>query len=316
MPPKTLPQKALPTPATAPEAAPPPARSSNRSPLASRTLNVAQAPARHFTALYYGETKGGKTHMISTYPGPILVLAVGKEHGSYPTLRASGRDDIHLLDLVQVDGHPDPAVYGENAVSMEEFLDEADSMIRDLKIKTLACDTFSVYLEMWANWATDYGAEKGDFDTWRRRLAHAMEILDAFHRLPCNIIWTTHVDALTDGEDIVTLRPALPGKIHDQFLRCCNVVAFLDSATVYEEAAAADAAPGAPPNAPRPKTLQRQPDSKTVYRMWLHSPKGRKPELEVGTHFNELLPAPVYPPSYAVFKKRLIDEAPRPVILG
>jgi len=257
--------------------------------------DVSKDPPRPITCLIYGETKVGKTHFLSTFPGPILVLGVAAERGADPTLRASKREDIRVIDLVGPQGHPE----GENQASMEEILDEAPELVAEGEFKTVAVDTASLYAQSCTNQYTDYGASKMDFDKWRELSQHFMNIRDAFNSLPVHFVWTAHVKAERNDEAIVTLRADLPGSSYGNIAKACNIIAYLDK--VQKEVEADDG-------------KKRAAGFKTIHRMWVKCPPSADPVFSVGTHFDEVFTKECYPPSFATFEELLVRRQEIPLI--
>mgnify|MGYP001572363247 CR=1 FL=1 len=260
-----------------------------------RLRDVAKDPARPITCLIYGETKVGKTHFISTFPGPILVLAIAAERGSDPTLRAAGRDDIRVIDIVGPEGHPT----GENQASMAEILDEAPGLVEEGGFKTVALDTATLYAQRCVSQYSNYGQQALGFEGWGKLAQHFMNIRDTFHSLPTHFIWTAHVKAERDEEAIVTLRADLPGSSYGNIAKGCNIIGYLDR--TQKEILVGEG-----------KTQRK--DFKTIHRLWVKCPPTADPAFSVGTHFDEVFVKSVYNPSFTTLKKYLVDEQKVPLI--
>jgi len=253
--------------------------------------NVDQTPAGPITALFYGHTKHGKTHILSTFPGPMLVLAVGPERSSRPTLKASGRTDIDILNVVSVDGSP----AGANNVSMQQLLDNAEGLQLDRGYKTWALDTSSQYFHMFISEKRDYGNRRATFDVWDKFYEHLKNMRNRFHNLGTHFVWTCHVRYERDGESISRMVPDIPGqKTLQMLLGSCNVVGFLDLKETEVKTGEGETA-----------TTERQ----DVHRLWLKCPYNWiGTPFEAGTHFKAQLAAPCYKPSFETLASRLNPE--------
>lgn len=250
-----------------------------------RIQNVDKTPAGPVTALFYGYTKQGKTHMLSTFPGPILVMSVGPERASRPTLKASQRDDIDIINVVCVDGNP----AGDNNVSMQQMIDQAEEIQMARNYRTWALDTGSQYFHMFISEKKDYGNRQATFAVWDQFYEHLKNMRNRFHNLGTHFVWTCHVRTERDGENISRMVPDIPGqKTLQMLLGSCNIVSFLDRIEVAESAGE-----------------DEPPTRKDVYRMHVRCPFNAAMPFEAGTHFQEQLTLPCYNPDFNTLIKYL-----------
>ena len=252
--------------------------------------NVGSTPAGPITALFYAYTKHGKSHMLSTFPGPMLVMSVGPERASRPTLKSSGRDDIDIINIVSVDGHPQ----GENCASMQEMLDNAEAIQAARQYKTWGIDTSSQYFHLFISEKKDYGNRQATFAVWDQFYEHLKNMRNRFHNLGTHFVWTCHVRNERDGDNISRMVPDIPGqKTMQMLLGSCNLVGFLDviELAVPVEVGSEDVV------------------RKDVHRLWFKCPYDWVgTPFEAGTHFKEQLAQPCYNPDFNTLVKYLNAE--------
>ena len=256
--------------------------------------NVESTPAGPMTALFYGHTKHGKTHILSTFPGPMLVMSVGPERSSRPTLKATGRDDIDIINIVSVDGNP----AGENNVSMQNMIDRAEEIQIARGYKTWALDTSSQYFHLFISEKREYGNRRATFDVWDKFYEHLKNMRNRFHNLGTHFVWTCHVRYERDGESISRMVPDIPGqKTLQMLLGSCNIVGYLD---VTER----EIKIGEGEN----QSTKRE----DVYWLRLKCPYDwMGTPFEAGSHFKDRLKKPAYAPNFKTLVKYLnTDDGP------
>ncbi len=261
-----------------------------------RVKNVLTDDAEPVTACFFGSTKVGKTHMIGTFPGPILVLSTGWERGSAPTLRAFGRDDIHILKLV---GHaiPPGRKLRENEVVMEELLEQLPDLVEDLKVRTVAFDTYTMYLQMYKSELTQFGELSSNFDTFTALYQGTLNMLQTVANLNVHFIITAHEK---HDEDLNKIVPDIIGQSASAVMKASNIIArmFRIEEAVHDEKG------------------EETKEVKQKYGMALKSPPNALPALEVGTHFDDKFVRAFYPATFKVFQKYLIEDPDVALIMG
>lgn len=254
--------------------------------LLKRCKNVVTDDAAPVTMCAFGTTKVGKTHIIGTAPGPILVFETGWERGSSPTLRATGRDDIHILRLI---GHslPHGRKLKDNEVVMEEVLEQIADLVADLNIRTVAFDTYTMYLQMYKSELTQFGEISSNYDTFTMLYQGTLNLLQIVANLDVHLIITAHEK---HDEDLGKVTPDLIGKSGEAILKASNIIArcFRKEKNVYDDDGKATG------------------EIEQKYGMALKSPPDSLAALEVGTHFDAQFKRAFYPNTFKVFEKYLV----------
>lgn len=263
----------------------------------SRVRNVANSEAEPITACYYGDTKTGKTRIITTYPGPILVIAVGWERGSNPTLRDSGRDDIFVLRLI---GHDVPPGYllKDDETTMAELLETLPSLIDEMGIKTVAVDTYSMYLQMYKSELTKFGDLKSSYDVFTMLYEGTLNFIQVVANTKVHLIFTAHEDPGDNEKLGGRIGPRLIGQSVDAIMKASNVIS-----RTFKLVSDSD---------------DEEDKSKGIlvekYGMYLKTPPGAN--FVSGTHFDKHFKRAAYPASFEVFRKLLIEKPDKPLIRG
>lgn len=265
--------------------------------LLSRVRNVRKSNARPITACIYGKAKHGKTRVIGTFPGPILVLSVGYERGSEPTLRAMKRDDIHILRLVGHTRGPKMELV-DDMVVMDEVIDQLPDLIRKLNLKTVAVDTLSLYLDLYKSELTRYGLGSSNFDVFNALYQGTLNLLQTAANEMVHIVLTAHEDDSTEGRLSREIRPLLIGKSREAVMKSANIIARVKKTT--EEVEGGKGKSGGVAH---------------KYRMFVSCPEDEDPGFVAGTHFDEHFTRLSYPPTFETFRKILVENQEVPLIM-
>lgn len=263
----------------------------------SRVRNVSNSEPEPITACYYGDTKTGKTKIITTYPGPILVIAVGWERGSNPTLRDSGRDDIFVLKLIGHDVSPG-YILKDDETTMVELLETLPSLIEEMSIKTVAVDTYSMYLQMYKSELTLFGNLKSSYDVFTMLYEGTLNFIQVVANTKVHLIMTAHEDPGDNEKLGGKIGPRLIGQSVDAILKASNIIS--RTFKVVSES-------------------ENEDDKKKgilveKYGMYLKTPPGAN--FVSGTHFDMHFKRAAYPASFQVFRKLLIEKPDKPLIRG
>ena len=265
--------------------------------LLSRVRNVSSSEPEPITACYYGDTKTGKTKIITTYPGPILVIAVGWERGSNPTLRDSGRDDIYVLRLI---GHDVPPgnVLKDDETTMVELLETLPSLIEEMGIKTVAIDTYSMYLQMYKSELTKFGELKSTYDAFTMLYEGTLNFIQVVANTKVHLIFTAHEDPGDNERLNGRIGPRLVGQSVDAVMKASNIISrtfkLVEDSSDPEE--------------------QKKGILVEKYGMYLKTPPGAN--FVSGTHFDAHFKRAAYPATFSVFRKLLIEKPDKPLIRG
>jgi len=257
--------------------------------------NVLASEARAVTMLLWGPTKSGKTHMISTMPGPVLVLATGYERASDPTLRASGRDDIDIIDIVSVDETPPAAEIEKGRMSMMDVINNLPTIVREKGYKTIAVDTLTTYMKLCINKQRNYGESRMTFNEWDNVGTHFQWLLERLHDTGCHVVWTAHENWTKSDDILVEERADIPGSSLKLLYRTCNIVAKMDARTVIE----------------KDTGINGQEKRKRVKQwvLYFNDPGTYSHPIRVGSHFESRFTKPgILDPSFQKLRELLAPE--------
>lgn len=143
----------------------------------------------------YGKSASGKTHLLSTFPKPLLYLKVGDD-GSNTIHNVEGIDAIEITTLEQLRG-----------IALELRLSK--------KYKTVATDTFSLVVNEWIDANATQKKKKLTQQMWGDLKTDTEEFIKLFHILAKKmcVVLTCHevtdtIDGL-EGEITPDVRPSV-----------------------------------------------------------------------------------------------------------
>lgn len=170
----------------------------------------------------YGEPGSGKTEFLGTaddHPDTRPVLILDIEGGTKTLRRKKGIDvvqvrDVNKLMAIHKKLHENPGLYktvGFDSLSELQRLDMVQILARTKAVIEGKQD-----------------AEVASQREWQILQSRMRKIVRAFRDLPCNTIFTSHVDILKDKEgNIMGYAPLMPGKLKQELPGFIDVVGFL-----------------------------------------------------------------------------------------
>lgn len=258
--------------------------------------NARDALPPRCTAVYYGPTKSGKTRIIGTYPGPILVIACGPERRTETTLRQMGRDDIHVLNVTSYDGKPE-----DGGVSLMQVLKNIAPLQKEMQFRTIAWDTMTLIYDLIVGYLTSYGQSSMNFQKWNMVLGWTRNMMGIIQPLGTHVVFTAHVGQDTTKDEtqgidqIIQLRPDIPGKSRKLLTTGADFVGMMEARNIIRPV---------PKDAPE----GTKPESDIIYGVWLHCPPDVGTPFEAGTGHNAKLKVPFYKPEFGNLARKINAE--------
>ena len=143
----------------------------------------------------YGKSNSGKTHMIGTFPKPILYIQIGDD-GSNTIAGVDGIDAISV----------------SNPVELKTL---ADELLKDKKYKTVAVDTFSMVTNEWTDLNVVKKKKRMTQQLWGDLKTDTEELVKAMYKVAKNhiVVLSCHeaTDSIEGMEDEITpdVRPSV-----------------------------------------------------------------------------------------------------------
>lgn len=144
----------------------------------------------------YGKSGSGKTHVLSTFPKPMLYLRVGDDGSS--TI-SDDEEGIYAIEVANI-----------------QMLKEIALELRDdREYATIAVDTFSMVVNEWTDENAVQKDKKMTLQMWGELKTDQEELVKLFHMLAStrNVVLTCHeaTDTIQGYEDELTpdIRPSL-----------------------------------------------------------------------------------------------------------
>lgn len=143
----------------------------------------------------YGKSNSGKTHMIGTFPKPILYIQIGDD-GSNTIAGVDGIDAISV----------------SNPVELKTL---ADELLKDKKYKTVAVDTFSMVTNEWTDLNVVKKKKRMTQQLWGDLKTDTEELVKAMYNVAKNhiVVLSCHeaTDSIEGMEDEITpdVRPSV-----------------------------------------------------------------------------------------------------------
>lgn len=143
----------------------------------------------------YGKSNSGKTHMIGTFPKPILYIQIGDD-GSNTIAGVEGIDAISV----------------SNPVELKTL---ADELLKDKKYKTVAVDTFSMVTNEWTDLNVVKKKKRMTQQLWGDLKTDTEELVKAMYKVAKNhiVVLSCHeaTDSIEGMEDEITpdVRPSV-----------------------------------------------------------------------------------------------------------
>lgn len=159
-----------------------------------QAVNLKDLPSSQLWVLY-GKSGAGKTHMLSTFPKPMLYLQFGDD-GSNTIGDTEGIDAIRITSLQQ----------------LKEIAQEARV---DSKYKTVAVDTFSLVVQEWVDANAVKKNKRVSQQMWGDLKTDTEELIKEFKTLAINhiVVLTCHevTDTIEGMEEEITpdVRPSV-----------------------------------------------------------------------------------------------------------
>jgi len=143
----------------------------------------------------YGKSGSGKTHILSTFPKPMLYLQFGDD--GWSTIK-----DVSGIKLITVE-------------SMEHLKNIARELLTDRKYKSVAVDTFSMIVPEWTDENAVQRKKKMSQQMWGDLKTDSEELIRLFHKVAATkiVILTCHeaTDTIDGMEDEISpdIRPSV-----------------------------------------------------------------------------------------------------------
>lgn len=184
--------------------------------------SVPVSMSNHKKIWVYGEPFGGKTHLVSQAPAPVLELNTDGNVKNYTMPRIAIKDDVS-----QEGRHV------ERVWAWEKFKNAIDDLEKGSEFKTVAVDLLEdVYDSCRAYVCNERGWEHESDDSFKAYDIVRTEFLRTIKKLlnlPYNVILVSHVDTSKDvtkrtGDKVTQIKPNIPDKIANKISGMVDVV--------------------------------------------------------------------------------------------
>ena len=162
--------------------------------LLEKAVNIQDLGQRNLWVIY-GKSNSGKTHMIGTFPKPLLYVQIGDD-GSNTIAGVEGIDAISV----------------SNPVELKTL---ADELLKDKKYKTVAVDTFSMVTNEWTDLNVVKKKKRMTQQLWGDLKTDTEELIKSMYKIAKNhiVVLSCHeaTDSIEGMEDEITpdVRPSV-----------------------------------------------------------------------------------------------------------
>lgn len=184
--------------------------------------NVPATMSEYKKIWVYGEPFGGKTHLVSQAPAPVLELNTDGNVKNYTMPRIAIKDDVSQ------DGR-----HTERVWAWEKFKNAIDDLEKGSQFKTVAVDLLEdVYDSCRAYVCNERGWEHESDDSFKAYDIVRTEFLRTLKKLlnlPYNIILVSHVDTSKDvtkrtGDKVTQIKPNITDKLANKVAGMVDIV--------------------------------------------------------------------------------------------
>lgn len=171
------------------------------------SLDEAEGELPVFTFLNYGDTRAGKTQLLSTFPRPYII-ADATEHG-HDTIKRMDRSLWFEEDVKPI------VVLIESMNEFGKALEAVKPLIATKQVLTIGIDAFSFYCDFYLNGIVQAQQKPDMRQAYGALGMHLRDVRVRTHSMGVNVVWNClarHPEA-----DDPKGRPMIPGQQADKF---------------------------------------------------------------------------------------------------